>query len=189
MARGVMSVKFSVIWVQARNRHQFTLIPGATGQDLWEVHRCPPWESWEGKSGQIPRPGGAGCSWSWAEGREAALPLNRSAIVHCWPMAGSRFCGHPAARGAGKDATPEKGPGKGRRQVLASTVGGSYRNLAQTQLDDFPRIDQQTEGVGPLCSHTHTHTLPPPLQPGLEPPFLEEEPWEQQTEALRQGAT
>lgn len=49
--------------------------------------------------------------------------------------------------------------------------------------------DQQTEGVGPLCSHTHTHTLPPPLQPGLEPPFLEEEPWKQQTEALRQGAT
>ena len=37
-------------------------------------------------------------------------------------------------------------------------------------------------------THTHTHTLPPPLQPGLEPPFLEEEPWEQQTEALRQGA-
>ena len=154
-----MSVKFSVIRVQAQSRHQFTLIPGAIGHtgcpdqgghpdggvsrkrtissprkrfpspgpDLWEVHGGRPREGWEGKAGQIPRPGGAGCGQSWAEGRGPALPLNRGTIIRCWPMAGSRFCGHPAASGVGKDAAPEKG----RCQVLVSTVGGSYRNLAQ----------------------------------------------------------
>ena len=127
LACGVMSVRSSVFWVQAQNRHQCALISGAIrlpqprSAPRWgclqekdhkwpqkvssgKAHRGLARESWKGKPGQILCPGERRGQDVAGPGLGAgiALVLNCGTFIHHWPEASPRFCGHPAASGVGE---------------------------------------------------------------------------------------